>query len=216
MIELILPGKVVSAEVLGEDPAAYLLPEEEYLVARAVASRRREVTISRTCARRALAGLGYAEVPVGRGPKREPVWPEGVVGSITHRAEYCAAAVASTLDFLAVGIDAEPNGQLPSGVFDRVSTPAERAALARLPDSGVHWDRLLFSAKESVYKAWFPLTRRWLGFQDAELRIAAQAGEFHASLLVEAPEVDGRRLTGFSGRFLLAEGFVLTAVTVAR
>jgi 4'-phosphopantetheinyl transferase EntD len=78
---------------------------------------------------------------------------------------------------------------------------------ARFP--ATHWDRLLFSAKESVYKAWFPLTGRWLGFEDAHLTIDPAAATFTASLLVEdAP------LRFLAGRYLVRDEWVLTAVTL--
>ena len=67
-----------------------------------------------------------------------------------------------------MGVDAEPHDVLPDGVLDAISLPAERAELAALP-SGMHWDRILFCAKEATYKAWFPLTKRWLGFEDAHI-----------------------------------------------
>jgi 4'-phosphopantetheinyl transferase EntD len=76
------------------------------------------------------------------------------------------------------------------------------------------WDRLLFSAKESVYKAWFPLTRRWLGFDEAAVTINAANGTFSVRLLVQGPMLDGRRLTGFTGRWLARDGLILTAIAV--
>jgi 4'-phosphopantetheinyl transferase EntD len=79
----------------------------------------------------------------------------------------------------------------------------------------VHWDRLLFSCKESVYKAWFPLARRWLGFDGAALRVDPVARTFTADLLVPGPVVDGAVLRGFSGRWLARGGLLLTAIGVA-
>ena len=116
-------------------------------------------------------------------------------GSITHCAGYRAAAVASTREVLTIGLDAEPNETLPDGVLDHVSLPGERARLRDLAATapGTCWDRLLFSAKESVYKAWFPLTRQWLGFEDADITIDPAAGTFEARLLVPAPVVTGPR-----------------------
>lgn len=76
----------------------------------------------------------------------------------------------------------------------------------------VCWDRLVFSAKESVYKAWFPLTRRWLDFEEALLTLDPMNATFTAQLLVPGPVVDGRELTEFSGKWLVGSGFVVTAV----
>ncbi|ASU79305.1 4'-phosphopantetheinyl transferase [Actinopolyspora erythraea] len=212
MIERILPEAVVSAEVFGDDPHARLLPAEEQYVARAVDKRRREFTVARSCARRALAELGHPGFAVHSGEKREPLWPSGVVGSITHCQGYCAAGVAPAEEVCSLGIDAEPDDVLPDGVLEQVTAGRERELLAGLP-TGVNWDRLLFSAKESVYKAWFPLTGRWLGFGDAFVRIDP-AGEFHAELVGAPAPSSAGELTGFSGRFRFDSGLVVTAVTV--
>ncbi|HEX6452667.1 MAG TPA: 4'-phosphopantetheinyl transferase superfamily protein, partial [Trebonia sp.] len=172
MIEELLPFGVEWAEEFGDPAEVALFPEEEAAVARAVGKRRQEFGSARNCAREALGRLGVPPAPILPGEKGAPQWPDGVVGSITHCAGYRAAVVARARDLLTVGIDAEPaGGALPDGVLDRVSLPAERAMLGELSAAapGVSWDRLLFSAKESVYKAWFPLARRWLGFEDAEI-----------------------------------------------
>ena len=80
--------------------------------------------------------------------------------------------------------------------------------------SGPCWDRLLFSAKESVYKAWFPLTARWLGFPDASISISPADGTFAARLLVSWPPAAGLSLPGFTGRWLARDGLIVTAVIV--
>ena len=78
---------------------------------------------------------------------------------------------------------------------------------------GVSWDRLLFSAKESVYKAWFPLARRWLGFADADVTIDPADGTFEVRLLVPPPESAGLPAR-LHGRWIARDGLLLTAVTV--
>jgi 4'-phosphopantetheinyl transferase EntD len=213
VIAELLPPPVAAVEAFGDLPGAALLPEEELLVARAVPKRRAEFTTVRACARRALAELGLPPVPLLSGPRREPLWPDGVVGSLTHCDGYRAAAVARRTELAALGIDAEPHAALPGGVLPRVALPGELAALRRLPP-GTHWDRVLFSAKESVYKAWYPLTGRWLGFEDAVVDFDAAAGTFTARLLVPGPTLAGRELTGFSGRWAVGEGLVVTAIAV--
>ena len=92
-------------------------------------------------------------------------------------------------------MDAEPHDTLPDGVLEAVASGGEQARLAALTAAGpgVCWDRLLFSAKESVYKAWFPLTRRWLGFEEACVDFDPASGSFTARLLVDGPVVNGAR-----------------------
>lgn len=218
LIARILPPVVAVVETRGPLPGAALLPEEEALVARAVAKRREEFTTVRSCARQALAQLGLPPAPLLSGPQREPLWPGGIVGSLTHCAGYRGAAVARQADLAGIGIDAEPHEPLPAGVLPRVSLDEERERLRRLP-AGVHWDRLLFSAKESVYKTWFPLARCWLGFEDARLEFSPGAdpgrGSFTAELLVAGlPPVGGRAVTVLDGRYAVGGGLLVTAIVL--
>ncbi|MFD0635265.1 4'-phosphopantetheinyl transferase family protein [Catenulispora yoronensis] len=195
---------------------AGLFPEEEESVARAVPKRRREYTTARACARQAMAKLGVPPVPILSGPRGEPRWPDRVVGSMTHCDGYRGAVVGWSSDVTAIGIDAEPNAPLPDQVLEAVSLEAERSWIAELTASRPEtaWDRLLFSAKESVYKAWFPLTNKWLDFDNALITVDPEQGTFHARLLVPGPEVHGGPLTAFRGRWTVAEGIVLTAIVL--
>jgi 4'-phosphopantetheinyl transferase EntD len=212
----ILPPEVAAAEAFDDPPGVVLFPEEEAAIARAVAKRRSEFTTARSCARTALARLGLPPAPIVPGPRGAPRWPDGVTGSITHCAGYRAAAVAHVRDIVSVGVDAEPNDALPDGVLDHIALAEERAWLPGLAAAvpGVSWDRLLFCAKEAVYKAWFPLTGRWLGFEQAAVTVEPDAGTFTARLLEPDVALDGRRLAGFEGRWLARDGLVLTAIAV--
>jgi 4'-phosphopantetheinyl transferase EntD len=216
VIEGLLPGVASVVEARDDDSPVALFPEEEAQVAGAVEKRRREFATGRGCAHRALAQLGLAPGPVLSGQRGEPRWPAGVVGAITHCDGYRACAVARTADLVTIGIDAEPHGPLPEGVLSDIAGPAEIAQLRGLAEASptIHWDKLLFSAKEAVYKAWFPLAGRWLGFEDAELTIDPRQRTFSARLLVPGPVVAGLELTGFEGRWLVADGLVVTAIAL--
>lgn len=221
MIEQILPSRVAMAESFGDDPAAVLFPQERAAIARAPESRRREFATARACARTAMTRLGLSEVAVLPGPRGAPQWPDGVTGSITHCAGYRAAAVALTRDVVSLGVDAEPNEALPNhGMLELIALDQERARLGELAAGipgvpGICWDRLLFSAKESVYKTWFPLARCWLGFESADIVIDPREGTFTARLLVPGPLVGGTPLTMLNGRWLAHHGFLVTAVVVS-
>ncbi|MGP3973990.1 4'-phosphopantetheinyl transferase family protein [Streptomyces sp. 8N114] len=221
MIGALLPEGVATVSAFGdltpeEDDLGGLFPEESAAIADATAARRAEFTTVRLCARRALHRLGVPPAVLVAGERGAITWPDGVVGSMTHCAGFRAAAVARTEVAVSLGIDAEPNMPVSSGVLEFVSRPRERVRLCQLsrcrPDA--HWDRLLFSAKESVFKAWYPLKRRELGFNEAELEFDPEAGTFSARLLVSGPDVGGRRHDTFSGRWTVERGFVLTAVAL--
>jgi len=216
VIEEILPDCVASAEAFCDLPGVLLFPEEEALVAAAVEKRRREFATGRDCARRALAALGLPPAPIPRGERGAPEWPPGVVGSITHCAGYRAAVAARSAAAHSVGLDAEPDLPLPALVLGAVALPSEQAMLRELAATapGPCWDRLLFSAKESVYKAWFPLTRRWLGFTGAAVTINPADGTFEARLLVPGAMAGGRPVDRLAGRWLARDGLILTAITL--
>jgi 4'-phosphopantetheinyl transferase EntD len=215
VIEEILPAAVAAVEAFEDPPGAVLFPEEEAAIARAVDKRRREFTTARVCARAALSRLGLPPAPILPGQRGAPGWPPGVVGSMTHCPGYRAAALAHDRHLVTIGIDAESHEPLPAGVLDLVSVATERSRLRQLAaeEPGVCWDRLLFSAKESVYKAWFPLTRAWLDFSDVDLT-PEPGGRFTVRFLVPGPVLDGIELTGFTGRWLARDGLVLTAIAL--
>ena len=83
---------------------------------------------------------------------------------------------ASTRHVRSLGLDAEPAEPLPEGVLRSIASETEAAMVNQMQADGYGWaDRLLFCAKEATYKAWFPLTNRWLGFEDAEIDIRSDA-----------------------------------------
>lgn len=214
LFSAILPDSAVAIDAPGWLADARLWPEEALSLGTVAATRHREFSVARTCARRAMQALGVPAVPILIGRDREPLWPEEIVGSITHCTGLCAAAVARRGDLLAIGIDAEPRGTLPEGILDMIASEAERAWIHTQRGDGVDWDRLLFSAKESVFKAWFFLTHRWLGFKDAVVSFDGDSNAFDARLLVEGPCVGGATLHAFAGRYALCSEHLVTAVSV--
>lgn len=189
------------------------LPDESAGVAKAVPRRRLEHGAVRELARRALADLGAPPTAILSGPDREPLWPDGVVGSLTHCDGYCAAAVASCRDILTVGIDAELATPLDDRLVDVVCTPRELARLQAFGNAApdVPWTKVAFSVKEATYKAWFPVTGRWLNYDDVDLVFDAN-GRFITTVLVDAPPA----LTNIGGWFSVGSGLVRSAAVVPR
>jgi 4'-phosphopantetheinyl transferase EntD len=216
VLGLILPADVESEECFGDAPGAALFPEEEKIIAHAVESRRREFAAVRSCARACLGRLGYAAAPILPDFGGAPTWPAGVRGSMTHSAGYSAAAVGPLTQIAAIGIDAEPDAPLPEGVLELVATHAERDRLAatQLELGSPNWDRLLFSAKEAVYKAWFPLVHEWLDAQEVEILFDPQDGTFGALLRRDGLIVDGRPVRRLHGRWVRNRGTLATAVVL--
>ena len=216
MLEHILPPVVAIAEVFGDDPAATLFPEEEAIIALAGPRRHREFATARACAHAALARLGEPPAPILRDAQGAPQWPQGLVGSVAHCAGYRAAGVALRRDIAAIGFDVERNEPLPDQVLGEIALARERAMIARfaVDRPAVHWDRLLFCAKESVYKTWFPLTGRWLDFDAAEVSLNISRGTFTARLLVPGVVVADAPVRVLHGRWVASRGLLAAAITV--
>lgn len=154
-----MPLDVAWVETTVERAYVELFPAEQLAASGYAPARLAEFATGRACARDALASLGLPPAAIPPGPAGDPVWPDTVVGSITHCVGYRAAAVALASSYDGLGIDAEPHLPVPTQVLHAIAGPGELAALAAMPADGTAWDRVLFSAKESAYKAWFPLVR---------------------------------------------------------
>jgi 4'-phosphopantetheinyl transferase EntD len=214
MIETVLEVPAC-AEMFGDVPESTLFPVEAAAVAGAVPERRREFATVRYCARKALRRIGVPAVAMPPDADRAPRWPRGVVGSMTHCVGYRAAAVARSEELCALGIDAEPHAAVPDAALDVILRDEERRRLVALADAdpGLHWDRILFCAKEAVYKAWFPLTRRWLDFADVSTTVYPD-GTFQASLSSPGQPVAGALVEAFGGRWLVGRGLVVAATSL--
>jgi 4'-phosphopantetheinyl transferase EntD len=192
---------------------------EQSAVERAVTKRVREFAWGRGCARAALERLGEGKPGVPQGKNREPLWPRGVAGSITHCDGLCAAAVARRTTVHSIGLDAEPHRLLPERVLHYITSADERAALAQLPQAFRYWPIVLFSAKESVFKCWFPITGKPLRFDDVRIRIVPHFPErTHGRLRVVfrngAKAVIWRR-PALEGHFLILSRHIITTMESA-
>lgn len=209
LIRDIAGGVICSSESFGDRADLDLFPEEEQTLTRATVDRLHEFRTARGCAREALDRLGVMPAAIPVAASRAPVWPPRFVGSITHCRGYRAAAVAREADVVAIGIDAEENLPLLEGVDSVVFSSAERAGLARL--SGPHaWDRLLFSAKESLYKAWFQMTGSPLPYPEVAVRLSSQ-GSFTVDLSEEARRTVGHEMVC---RWTAERGLLITSVVI--
>ena len=221
MIYAVLPAEVAAVEVFADPDDVRLFDAERAVVAGAVAKRRQEFATVRHCARTALAQLGYPPAPLLPGRRGAPQWPRGVVGSMTHCAGYRAAAVAPSARMTAIGIDAEPDEPLPAGVLNAIARPEEVEHLARLattcpvgPASGspTSWERLLFCCKEAVFKTWYPVTGRELGFDQASIRFRPTGRTFVADLLIQPAAASLPRT--LVGRWTIGRGLVVCAISL--
>ena len=181
--------------------------EQEFLSARRMQPvREREFRIGRALARDALAQFDITDHPLLPAETREPIWPSGIVGSISHCESACAVAVAEAKAYSGIGIDLERIERIDDRITGSVCTPDEQRQLETLePSLRRHRLALLFSAKESVFKALFPSTRQWLEFTDVSLALAD--GRFTA----HAAEPGVRKVEFLNGRYFVGPSLIATA-----
>ena len=203
-----------AASVTIADQETGLFPEEAMHIARAVPSRKAEFAAGRQAARCALSQLGCDNVAIPVGPDREPCWPAGYIGSISHADGLCCGVSARVSEVRAVGIDIERvsavNPAVEHLIFDE-HEQKERDALRET--SPVDWSTVTFSAKEAFFKCYFPHVRVRLDFKDVRLHLPKSSEEVALPLPLTLNE---QRFRG-SGTFRLAvrwcssSGLVLTA-----
>ncbi len=196
-----LPTGAVLAGGKIECPVDGLLAEEHSYTRTMSALRRREFAAGRHYARDALRALGVKAVAIPVQSTRDPAWPAGIVGAISHNREHCAAVVARGSMLAAIGLDIESADPLPEELVTLVCRPADcrdRAALERA--IGVDLPKLVFVLKEAFYKAYFPTTKSFLEFKDVEIALDPAGSRFEARLVAPSrPACFGRRTIG--GRF---------------
>lgn len=212
MLDGLAPRGIGTFETYDSTLEGELLGEESEAVADAVPSRIEEFRLGRGCARKALAHIGAAIGPIPVAKSRAPVWPKGVIGSITHTGFYCAAAVGWQSEFAAIGIDAADNRPLPEDILEQVTSRAERTWVRKHLGSaqGHHLaaDSLIFSIKEAIYKAWNPITGQWLGFEDAFVVVNPVDKTFMAELSKKSADFPTR----VTGEFTYDETTIVSSI----
>lgn len=209
----LLPGRCFTGSA---DPARLwpLLPGES--VRGMVARRSAEFSAGRHAARLAMAAAGLAPCALPKGADRAPVWPAGVLGSISHSDLACIAAVArpgAGTDLAdgpcGIGLDIEPLRPFDPAVAALVtgpedSVPGDRAAAKA--DPGL----LLFCVKEAAYKAQYPLSRQLFGPETLAVTISGE--RFRAGFREAVAPFD----TGFQieGRITICAGHVLAVAWI--
>jgi 4'-phosphopantetheinyl transferase EntD len=220
LIESLFPAGVAAAELRVAGDPGLLEPEEAAAVARAVAKRVREFAAGRLCARRALQRFGIARVVLPVAHDRQPIWPPGFLGSITHTEGFCAAVAAArgaplgacpsndapaaatprygdhhSARLLGLGLDSEAAGAVEAHLWPSLCVASELDWIAQWPaEARKQAATLVFAAKEAFYKAQYPTTGEFMSF--ADLEVAPCAPQALEGPLIVAPT---RALAVFAG-----------------
>lgn len=212
MIAQLFPDSVHTVTATPDAAPLPLLPQEEPWIRQAVEKRRREFAAGRGCARKALEAFGISGYPLLVGPNRAPIWPDDIVGSITHCEGFVGVAVARRDQIQGLGLDAERADPLDPELVELICLPVEQDWMRTgAPRDATAWAKLFFSAKEAVYKCLSRVCERPLDFHDVEIAVRASEGRFAVRFSRDAPlaHVDTRHL---EGRFATSSRHVFTGV----
>jgi 4'-phosphopantetheinyl transferase EntD len=206
VITQLFPDGVASCFSASVSPAAQLLPEELPATTGMAEKRLDEFRHGRHCARVAMTKLGMPPAPVPKGADRAPLWPAGLVGSISHTGPVAAAVIGQAASFVSLGLDMETDEPLAANIMDMICLPGEN------PSGDGLRGKLLFSIKEAVYKCLYPLVGHYIDFREMEIITAAASSTFRAySRTVNCPQQMAGRL---NGRFAVQAGYVISAAWV--
>ena len=194
-------------------PDCPLPAAEEIATRKMLPGRRREFAHGRECARQALQQLGEEVDAIPVGVQREPVWPAHIVGSISHCGNLAAAIVAQRFYFGGLGIDFEPRVPLHAETLSMICTPAEADWLATAePQYRLLDAKLLFSAKESVYKCIWPVVQRFVDFPEVTLEIDRASSTFRAR--PNAADLPAPLFVELKGRFQVSNAWIVTIASL--
>ncbi len=157
---------------------------------RAVDKRKSEFLAGRYIAKKTLNDLGLADVDIPVGENRSPVWPAGIVASISHTKTkaFCAASMNSV--YSKVGIDIEDVMSLKTAgnIKSSIISESEEVYLRTLELDFIQALTLVFSAKESLFKALYPTVKKYFGFSAAEVVEISLSKQFFKLRLCESLE----------------------------
>lgn len=186
------------------DATHQLTPAEFEPLKRALPKRKNEYSTGRWLAHRALIELQFPTTNLLSGKHREPLWPQGIIGSIAHSERLAVVLVSSNPQLAGLGIDLELMGRLDEGLVDSILTERERRRCSNMDPT------LMFSAKEAVYKLLFPILGEYVDFQDVELNIDSAKLTFTVSYV--GPNSACRCIEGAMGSYQVIDGHWLTQV----
>lgn len=214
LIRSLFPSGVQVAVSQGLGDVDMLYDEERKLISHAGQKRQGEFAAGRLCAMNALEGLGINGSPILMDSKGAPIWPDGVIGSISHAKGCCAAVVALDGGENSLGLDIEEVGRVKDDIWSYTFLPEEMDWLRLQSDESAKWASVIFGAKEAFYKAQYPLTHAWLGFKDVVIDVDQGAGKFTVRLLLDFGPWSQDEV--FSGGYVFFDGYVAAGINLSQ
>ena len=188
------------------------IPDEEWqYVAKASPKRQREFSCGRYLGHQLLGELGFSDFIIGRDKKGCPIWPESLVGSISHTSHYCAAVIMEKDNVASVGVDLEESGRMKKPLWSKLFTAAETRTLESIkePDEQLRHAAVVFSAKEAFYKCDYPVNNQFHDFADIEIGLDV------ASRKLQVTQLSDGLLADYVGYYATGMTHVMTVIQKA-
>jgi 4'-phosphopantetheinyl transferase EntD len=192
-----------------------IYPEEEACLVHSVAKRRAEYRAGRLYARQALMQLGVGSCQILSYKERDPIWPPGIIGSISHSDRAAIALVTASDSLGGLGVDIETDSALAADLRPAICREEELRVVPGLLEQQIDVAKLCFVAKEAFYKAVFPRYRQFLDFQDAYTSFTPGSNTFTVTLLPDRLAGQDREWS-VSGHFSRACGHLACVIAIPR
>jgi 4'-phosphopantetheinyl transferase EntD len=214
VLKSLVPTDVACAAGPVADHSAALFALEHAALVDAVPKRRREFSSGRVYARAALAALNCPRLPISVGRDRQPHWPRGYIGSISHSDRWCVAVAGRDDRYVGIGVDIDSDAAIDAPLRERICRFDEEDGPLQMDGRAIDKTKAIFVLKEAVYKAYYPGTFRFLDFHDIRVTLVPPRGLFHAEIVgSDIPSLAGRR--HFSGHFGCFDRHLVAAVAIA-
>ena len=208
----LFPAHIATSESRVRDAQGLVYPEELALVEGAVERRLQEFTAGRCCARKALDRFGFGKFTLLSRRDRAPIWPAGLVGSIAHTDEYSAAAVGLEEEIFSIGLDLERLGRIGEDLYSSLFVERELDWLSHREEGEKgNFATLMFSAKECFFKFQYPITGRFLGFDEVRVSVDPARRRFIVHTRADLAGFSSGRLV-FPGAYGVGMNTVFTGI----
>ncbi len=186
--------------------------EENQIVSKSSNRRKREFSAGRAIAKTLLKKYGIKNYPVLSGTNREPVWPKGVIGSISHCDDFCFVAIAQEKNYKSIGIDIEKLTPIEPDIEEYVCTEAERKWIQEQNyEKKLMLSKLIFCAKESAFKCCFPIVQKYIDFLSVVVSCDLKYHLFTVNMIdVRSNKFEALVISEIKGLFYYFENYIVT------
>lgn len=146
--------------------------EHPLKIAQACVERKNEYLCGRVLAQAVLNHHFSLDQPITSMHEHLPIWPSHVLGSISHSQNKLIVALSNNAVYLGIDIEHWVTSEFAQESAHLILTPSEfdlwKSKACEFFDFA-HYVSLIFSIKESLYKAVYPTAKQYIDFLEASI-----------------------------------------------